>query len=165
MSTTTEHRYAQVEKEALAITWACDRLADYLIGLGFHVETDHKPLVPLLAARRLDELPIRVQHYRMRMMRYHFTVSHVPGKNLVMADALSRAPEPGIPPNNSLEAEVEAYVDTTFSCIPATERRMEEIRQHQDEDPISSRPIARMDGRQVEPFWESSSRIVTSQPS
>ncbi len=27
--TETERRYAQVEKEALAITWACDRFSDY----------------------------------------------------------------------------------------------------------------------------------------
>ena len=132
----TEQRYAQIEKEALAITWACDRFADYLVGLEFHVETDHKPLVPLLGAKRLDELPLRVQRFRMRMLRYHFTISHVQGKNLVVADTLSRAPEPGRSVQDSLETEVEAYVDATFSSIPATERRMEEIRQHQEEDPI-----------------------------
>ena len=66
--TPTEQRYAQIEKEALAITWACDRFADYLMGLQFHVETDHKPLVPLLSAKRLNKLLIRVQRFRMRMM-------------------------------------------------------------------------------------------------
>ena len=40
---TTEQRYAQREKEALGITWASERFADYLIGLKFHIETDHKP--------------------------------------------------------------------------------------------------------------------------
>ena len=49
--TTTEQRYAQIEKEALAIMWACDKFADYLMGLQFHVETDHKPLVPLLSSK------------------------------------------------------------------------------------------------------------------
>ena len=135
--TPTEQRYAQIEKEALAITWACDRFADYLmIGLQFHVETDHKPLVPLLSVKRLDELPLRVQRFRMWMLRYHFTISHVPGKNLIMADTLSRAPEPGEPDQECPESEVEAYVDATFTSIPATERHMEEIRQHQEEDPI-----------------------------
>ena len=38
--TPTEQRYAQVEMEALAVTWACERLSDYLIGKPFHIETD-----------------------------------------------------------------------------------------------------------------------------
>ena len=38
--TPTEQRYAQIEKEALGITWASERFADYLIGLQFHIETD-----------------------------------------------------------------------------------------------------------------------------
>ena len=53
------------------------------IGLKFSIETDHKPLVPL---KNLDELPLRVQRFRMRMMRFLFTITHIPGK---VADALS----------------------------------------------------------------------------
>ena len=60
----------------------------------------------------------------------------MPGKNLIMADTLSRAPEPGEPDQECPESEMEAYVDAMFTSIPATERRMEEIRQHQEEDPI-----------------------------
>jgi len=60
--TETEQRYAQIEKEALGITWACERFQDYLIGIHFHIETDHKPLVPLLSSKSLDEMPLRVQH-------------------------------------------------------------------------------------------------------
>ena len=36
----TEQRYAQIEKEAVAFTWACERFSDYLIGMTFHCETD-----------------------------------------------------------------------------------------------------------------------------
>ena len=42
----TEQRYAQIEKEALEITWASERFTDYLIGLEIHIDTPHKPLVP-----------------------------------------------------------------------------------------------------------------------
>ena len=58
--TPTERRYAQIEKEALAFTWACERLSDYLTGLRFHIETDHKPLVPLFSTKNLEDLPLRV---------------------------------------------------------------------------------------------------------
>ena len=37
----TERRYAQIEKEALAITWACGRFSDCVLGQKFTNETDH----------------------------------------------------------------------------------------------------------------------------
>ena len=69
--TPIKQRYAQIEKEALAFTWACERFSDYLLGLTFRIQTDHKPLVPLFSLKNLDELPIRVQRFR-RMMRFSF---------------------------------------------------------------------------------------------
>ena len=90
--TDTEQRYAQIEKEALAITWACERLSQYLIGSKFEIETDHKPLVPLLSTKNLEDLPIRIQRFRLRMMRYQFSINHVSGKDLNTADFLSRSP-------------------------------------------------------------------------
>ena len=89
--TPVECRYAQIEKEALALTWACEQFSDYIVGKSIIAETDHKPLVPLLTTRTLDEVPPRVQQLRMHLMRFHFKeVNHVPGKEMYIADALSR---------------------------------------------------------------------------
>ena len=66
--TLTEQRYAQIEKEALAFTWACECLSDYLIGVKLHIHTDHKPLVPLFSSEHLEELPARVQRFRLYIM-------------------------------------------------------------------------------------------------
>ena len=106
--TATEQRYAQIEKEALAFTWACERLSDYLLGLKFHIQTDHKPLVPLFSTKNLEELPVRVQRFRLRMMRFEYTISHVRGTGLVIADTLSRAPAPENGPTSDLLQETEA---------------------------------------------------------
>ena len=90
----TEQRYAQIEKEALAITWACSKFSDYILGRKFLVETDHKPLIPLLNTKHLDVLPPRILRFRLRLAKFNYTVFHVPGKLLYAADALSRAPVP-----------------------------------------------------------------------
>ena len=39
--TETETRYAQIEKEALAVTWACERFSNYVLGQTFQIESDH----------------------------------------------------------------------------------------------------------------------------
>jgi hypothetical protein len=54
----------------------------------FKLETDHKPLVPLLSTKDLAELPARIQRFKMRLMRFDFSISHVAGKDLNIADTL-----------------------------------------------------------------------------
>ena len=85
-----ETRYAMVEKEALAVTWACEKFDFYLVGRDFEVETDHKPLVAILGEKDLSKLPLRVQRFKMRMMRYNYTIFHTSGSKMYLADALSR---------------------------------------------------------------------------
>ncbi|KAE8281698.1 Retrovirus-related Pol polyprotein from transposon 17.6 Protease [Larimichthys crocea] len=129
----TERRYAQIEKEALATTWACERFEEFLIGKEFQVETDHKPLVPLLGSKSLDELPPRIQRLRMRLMRFSYSISHVPGKSIATADVLSRAPVRGTA-DGLQEEEVSLYANTVIANLPATEKRLREIQAHQDKD-------------------------------
>ena len=74
--TETEQRYAQIKKEALAITWACEPFEDYLLGIPFLIKTDHKPLVPLLGNKSLDNLPPRFLRFRLRLMRYTYVIMH-----------------------------------------------------------------------------------------
>ena len=100
-----------------------------------HIHTDHKPLVPLFGSKNLEELPIRVQRFRLRMMRFKFTISHVLGKSLLVADELSRAPcAEAVDEDLLLQQETAAYVNIVVQNLPATEKQLERIRCHQEED-------------------------------
>ena len=46
----------------------------------------------LLNTKYLDSLPPRILQFHLRLAKFDYTVSHVPGKLLYTADALSRAP-------------------------------------------------------------------------
>ena len=66
----------------------------------------------------------------------------MPGKNLVIADTLSRAPAPaGSKDEGVLSEEVEAYVEAVLEYLPATERRLEKICKHQKEDEVLQRTV------------------------
>lgn len=88
--TATEKRYAQIEKEALAVTWPCESVRMYMVKLQFNVETNHKPLIPRFSKERLGKLPPQLQRMRMRILKYNFSIAHSPGKELHMADVLPR---------------------------------------------------------------------------
>ncbi|XP_055915467.1 uncharacterized protein K02A2.6-like [Eupeodes corollae] len=132
--TECEKRYAQIEKEALALTWACERFQDFVIGIRFHLETDHKPLVPIFTTKNLDDLTPRLQRLRMRMMRYDFSIFYTPGKDLIAADALSRQPLHVKDSENKLEEEIFAHVNLVIAHIPASDLKIEEIWTEQQRD-------------------------------
>ena len=91
--TEAETRYAQIEKESLATTWACERFSNYILGKQVLLETDHKPLVPLFNTKHLDDLPPKILRFRLHLMQFDYTISDVPGKLLYTADTLSRSPQ------------------------------------------------------------------------
>ena len=135
--TAMEIRYSQIEKEVLAVTWACERFAHYLIGLTFCLETDHKPLVPLLSTKPLDQLPPRVVRFRLRLMRFKFFISHVPGKQLITAHTLSRTPTLNATVADlTLQAEVGVFLATIIDALPATDKRLAEFGEAQEDDSI-----------------------------
>ena len=136
--TDTEQKYAVIEKEALATTWACERFNDYILGLQFTVETDHKPLVPFLTTTELYKMPPRIQRFRLRLMRYSPEVVYVQGKSQITADALSRAPVNSI---NSADLdlinEATKFAKQSIDIIPASTNKLQEIREEQKADDIT----------------------------
>lgn len=133
-----ETRYAQIEKEALALTWAAEYFSDYITGVPVLVfETDHKPLLQILQTKNLDDLTPRLQRFRMRLMRYKYTVIYTPGKNLVVPDALSRNPlESQQFGQEELTAEIDSYVQSVVKNLPVKDYFLEIIKKEQEKDSI-----------------------------
>ncbi|GBM24969.1 Retrovirus-related Pol polyprotein from transposon 17.6 [Araneus ventricosus] len=132
--TPTESRYAQIEKEALAVVWGCEKFRDYLTGMHFKIETDHKPLIPIFSKKNLDDLSPRLQRIKLRMMKFSYTIAHIPGKELFAADALSRNPQKVPYKREELEAEIDAFIQMITSSLPASSRRLDELRVAQLKD-------------------------------
>ena len=70
-------------------------------------------------------------------MRYDYSISHVPGKSLIIPDTLSRAPVQDYRPEDlELENETNFFVQQVVQSIPATEKRLKEIQVCQQEDEV-----------------------------
>lgn len=142
--TSTEKRYAQIEKECLATVWACDKFSRYLLGLHhFKVMTDHKPLIPLMNNKDLQDCPVRCQRMLMRLMRFHFTAEYLPGKKMIVADTLSRSPQETTSEGETvrLEEDVEMHVNAVRATWPATDNKLEQIAEESQKDPLMQAAI------------------------
>jgi len=89
--TAAETRYAQIEKELLAIQWACHKFDIYLFGRDVvHVESDHKPLENIFK-KNLADAPLRLQRMLLKLQRYNVQVTYKRGAEMYIADTLSRS--------------------------------------------------------------------------
>ncbi|KAJ8886646.1 hypothetical protein PR048_012858 [Dryococelus australis] len=88
-----QQNYTQIEKELLAFVYGCERFHQYIYGRKVFVESDHNPLEAILS-KPLDRCPLRLQRMRIKLQNYDSTLRYVPGKELVISDALSRPSGP-----------------------------------------------------------------------
>jgi transposase InsO family protein len=130
--TEAEKKYAQIEKELLAITVACEHYHQFIFGTRFCVETDHQPLVSI-CAKALNDCPIRIQRLLLRLQKYDFDIAHTAGKHMYVADALSRC-KTSDTATRSIEDDVEIYVNMVIESMPMSERRMRELQEESARD-------------------------------
>ena len=89
--TDTETHYTNIERELLASIFGCEKFHTYLYGRAFIIETDHKPL-EMISLKNLIAAPARLQRMLLRLQQYDMTIMYRPGKEMLLADALSHIP-------------------------------------------------------------------------
>ena len=118
--TYTHKRYAQVEKEMMAIEFGLHRFHQYIYGQTVTVETDHLPLLGVMR-KPIADISSRLQRMRLKCLYYDFQLVYKPVRELIIADTLSRAqlPEQYITDNH----EVEQVSELTELIIPTELQR------------------------------------------
>ena len=126
----TETRYAQIEKELLAVIFGLEKFHQYTYGRTVRVISDHKPLESIMK-KPLHAAPKRLQRMLLRLQKYDIQLQYRPGKEMYLADTLSRAYLP-------LDKQ---EVDTTeFESInavddmPISGERIKELQEHTEAD-------------------------------
>ena len=140
-----ESRYAIIELELLAVSWAIVKCKLFLAGLQhFTVITDHHPLIPILNNHRLDEIENpRLQRLKTRIMGYNFTAEWIKGSLNNAPDALSRNPVSDPQPPEILgEHDMDNNPENTLLEIRAMANdhqenvRLQELRERAKEDHV-----------------------------
>ena len=96
------------------------------------VSFDHGSQAKLIGEKDLNMVPLRCQRLLMRMMWFNPKPEYVPGKQLVVADLLSRKPL-----RESIEAikvQQEEDVKTTVSQWPASSSKLDQLRRATTDD-------------------------------
>ena len=71
-------------------------------------------------------------------MRFHFKeITHVPGKEMYIADGLSRLQAQHADPQPTIaDDEMTAHVANVITGLPASDSRLQQIIEAQEEDPV-----------------------------
>ena len=73
----------------------------------------------------------------MRMMRFQFSIVHIPGKELTIADALSHCPIKQFSESDEqLQQDSDAYVNLVLNNLPTTDKCLRQLRKAQEDDDI-----------------------------
>ena len=106
------------EKELLAVLHALSVWKHYLLGTPFILRMDHQSLKYFMTQTKLSEKQMRWANF---LSQFHFHIAHIPGKHIVVADALSRRPKVNvvsIATHNDLSSMIDEYAsDPDFNNV------------------------------------------------
>ncbi|XP_062704672.1 uncharacterized protein K02A2.6-like [Aedes albopictus] len=138
----TEQNYSQIEKEALALVFACTKFHRMLWGRRFTLQTDHQPLLKIFGSKK--GIPVhtanRLQRWALTLLGYDFGIEYVSTQNFGYADVLSRLINNHEKPEEEaviamvhIEADVTSGLQDTLSNLPVTSKV---VRDATSKDPV-----------------------------
>lgn len=83
--TSAESRYAQIEKELLAMVFSCEKFETYLFGREVTVDSDHKPL-EMIWQKPIHAAPKRLQRMLLRLQKFDIKIRYKKGSQMYLAD-------------------------------------------------------------------------------
>ena len=128
--TSAEKNYQNLECEAQAAVWGIEKFHYFLYGRKFILQTDQKPLVSIFRKHMIDVSP-RIMRITIRAWQYDFVPQHIPGRNNVISDALSRVTPLEFQDSNA-EKDILAVNFLQYSSIE--ERERDEVLQETNKD-------------------------------
>jgi transposase InsO family protein len=131
-----QSNYSNIERECLGVIHGIQRFHHFLFGRRFTVISDCKPLETIFQ-KALHAAPPRLQRMMIKVQGYDFDVKYRPGPQMVLADTLSRLPNPA----NNEEMQLE-YINTikqdqdniSMDLMSFSTTKQEEIRQETQRD-------------------------------
>jgi hypothetical protein len=82
-----QRNYSTVEKEGLAVVWACCHFQQNLYGKQFYIESDHRPLSILLRNKPANG---RLLRWALILQDFDYVLKYIPGRDNHGADFMSR---------------------------------------------------------------------------
>lgn len=132
--TAPESRWAQIEKEMLAIVYGCTKFHQYIYGHKLvTVESDHKPLESIFK-KPLNETPVRLQRMLLRLQKYVLKICYVPGRLMFIADTLSRAPDASASSEDDMYSKVDIHVNSLYENCNISGDKLNMIKLETDKD-------------------------------
>ncbi|KAG5872496.1 hypothetical protein JTB14_025029 [Gonioctena quinquepunctata] len=132
----SERRFAQLDREALALIVGVNKFHNYIYGRNCEIRTDHKPLLGIFGNNKSipEVIPPRMLRWILILSSYDYKLVYVPGTQIPHADALSRLP----PTSQDIEGPPLQEV-LMLESVPEKSFTAEEIAKKTKEDRILSK--------------------------
>lgn len=145
--TTAERNHAHIEKKQFNVVFAFEIFHSYIKGYEILVETYHKPLDEI-SKKHFCDAPPKLQLSQLCINKYELALDYTPGKDVVIADTLSRAFSPK-EVTSTTESEVHIHMCIIRYDLLVSERKWAEIVEATSHYVEVQRVICRMTDKNV----------------